>query len=67
MPENDAHCVIPVKRTIDHSVRWADDGIADRFEGMQDKSPHCKIDLVNIAPKFIKIAPTIIRITMYNV
>ena len=24
MLENDAQCVIPVKRTSDHSVRWAD-------------------------------------------
>jgi hypothetical protein len=25
MPENDAQCVIPVKRTSDHSDRWADE------------------------------------------
>ena len=66
MPENDVQCVIPVKRTSDHSVRWADEGMADRFEEMQNKSLHCKIDLVNIAPTFIKIAPTIMRITPIN-
>ena len=25
MPENDAQCVIPVKRTSDHSDRWANE------------------------------------------
>jgi hypothetical protein len=29
MPENDAQCVIPVKRTSDHSDRWADE-MADK-------------------------------------
>ena len=31
MPENDAQCVIPVKRSSDHSVRWADE-MEDKFE-----------------------------------
>jgi hypothetical protein len=29
MPENDAQCIIPVKRTSDHSVHWADE-MADK-------------------------------------
>ena len=29
MPENDVQCVIPVKCTSDHSVRWADE-MADK-------------------------------------
>ena len=36
MPENDAQCIIPVKRTSDHSVRWADE-MADRFEDVSDE------------------------------
>ena len=36
MPENDAQCVIPVKRTSDHSVRWSDE-MADRFEDVSDE------------------------------
>jgi hypothetical protein len=36
MPENDAQCDIPVKRTSDHSVHWADE-MADRFEDVSDE------------------------------
>ena len=36
MPENDAQCIIPVKRTSDHSVCWADE-MADRFEDVSDE------------------------------
>ena len=36
MPENYAQCVIPVKRTSDHSVHWADQ-MADRFEDVSDE------------------------------
>jgi predicted phosphoribosyltransferase len=43
MPENDAQCVIPVHRTSEHSVRWADE-MADRFEDVSDEDIELLLD-----------------------
>ena len=42
MPENDAQCVISVKRTSDHSVRWADEMAGLKMCLMKTSSYYCR-------------------------